>query len=60
MLFLFVISLNVVATLLNAMLCVWATTKKKQYKYDALLCDASFMLSLVVIAADITYLIIGG
>ena len=58
MLFLFVVCLNVLATLINAMVCVWFASKKKQYKYDDLLCDTAFIISIVAIAADVAYLIV--
>lgn len=59
MLFIIVVALNVLATLINATVCVWFTSKKKQYKYDDLLCDTAFIVSIVALAADVAYLIVG-
>lgn len=53
-----VYGLNILATLFNAILCVYITNSKRCHKYDNLLVYFAFIISTSVIIVDIIYCVL--
>lgn len=56
--FLILVGMNVLATFVNACLCVYFSSKKKFYKHDDQICDIAYILSIWTILCDIVYCVL--